>query len=190
MVKVAILHEGNAGKSDDHWLLRKLIEILALDVKTVEFFGVGTKSNFFRCDSNVYTRLLPLVKETEQITKALFVIDADCVANDQKYGGHENVQREWQAVVQNLGIEHLSSLHITCDPRTREGYVESLLLATLDEPKAACIQQFLACSEFASKENHKAIMNQIYKIAYPKAPFDLQHPFFDELKDKLRDLVS
>ena len=189
MVKIAIVHEGQASKSHDNWLLKELISILDLP-KIFEFFGVGYKSNFFNVSADIYQRLIPQIKEAEQFNKVFFVIDADYGVSDHKYGGSENVKREWQLVMQVLGIENISSLYVTCDPTTQEGYLESLLLATLDESKTACIQQFLSCSEFASKENHKAILNQIYRIAYPNAPFDLQHPFFDELKNKLRNLVS
>jgi len=53
-----------------------------------------------------------------------------------------------------------------------------------------CIQAFLDCSEFKSKENHKTILNDIYKLAYPKAPFNFQHRHFDELKQKLAQLLT
>ena len=39
-----------------------------------------------------------------------------------------------------------------------------------------------------SKENHKSIINQIYKMGYPNEPYNYEHPNFNELKDKLQKL--
>jgi hypothetical protein len=190
MVKVAIVHEGNAGKSEDNWLIKSLIELLGLKLDFFQFYGVGGKSNFFKKDCAVYKRLLPLIN-TDQITRVLFVIDADCQANDQRYGGYDNTLNQWQLLVKDdLKIQDKVDLYISCDPCTGEGYVESLLFSTLDENKVECIQHFLDCSEFRAKNNHKAVLHSIYKIAYPNAPFDLTHQHFDELKQKLQALLA
>ncbi len=189
MVMVAIFHEGRAQKSEDNWLLKKLIDTENLDEQHFQFFGIGGKSNFFKSQTKEYIELLLMV-DAGQITRILFVIDADHERNDNVYGEYSNTLAEWHKVVNQLGVGAISDIYITCDPRTQEGYVESLLLSTLDEEKVACIKSFLDCSDFKSKENHKAILNQIYKIAYPNAPFDLKHPHFDELKTKLRELVA
>ncbi len=77
-----------------------------------------------------------------------------------------------------------------CDPMKKIGYLESLILSTISPEQRACIESFLACSQFESKENHKAILNQIYNMAYPNAPYDFAHSHFDELKTKLRELFE
>ena len=161
MVKVAILHEGHAKKATDNWLLKNLISELKLDLTVFQFYGVDTKSNFFKPEAWFYSQLQELIQDG-QINKLLFVIDADYSKNDQIHGGYDNTLQ----------------------------YLESLLLSTLDEEKVKCIQAFLDCSHFKSKDNHKSILNQIYKTAYSNAPFDLKHSHFDELKQKLRDLVA
>ncbi|MDQ7086175.1 MAG: hypothetical protein Q9M36_15250 [Sulfurovum sp.] len=48
---VAILHEGNAKKTADNKLLKLLIEKLELNIKEIRFFGLGSKSNFFKEDN-------------------------------------------------------------------------------------------------------------------------------------------
>ncbi len=189
MVKVAILHEGHAKKATDNWLLKNLISELKLDLTVFQFYGVDTKSNFFKPEAWFYSQLQELIQDG-QINKLLFVIDADYSKNDQIHGGYDNTLQSWQKVIKTVGFKEISDLYITCDPRTQDGYLESLLLSTLDEEKVKCIQAFLDCSHFKSKDNHKSILNQIYKTAYPNAPFDLKHPHFDELKQKLRDLVA
>jgi len=201
MVKVAILHEGkasSAGKvgSADHELLKQLIEKLSEEnrelftLNRVEFYGMGGKSNFFKKDFRKYEGLLQLI-EADQISKALFVMDADNEKNDAIYCGYENTLAAWRIfVTDNLKIHNISDIYITCDPTTQTGYVESLLLSTLNNDQKACIETFLNCSDFKAKGHDKAIFNQIYKMAYPDAPDDLQHAHFYELKQKLRALFS
>lgn len=77
-----------------------------------------------------------------------------------------------------------------CDPNTKNGTMESLILSTIEAERRVCIENFLICSEFKSKENHKAILNQIYNMAYPNAPYDFSHSHFDELKNKLKWLFE
>ncbi len=87
-----------------------------------------------------------------------------------------------------MSIESISDIYVTCDPNTKEGYLESLILSSIPVEQKDCIEKFLKCNDFKSKENHKAILNQIYNIAYPKAPYDFSHSNFDELKQKLQNL--
>jgi hypothetical protein len=188
MVKVAIFHEGNENKTNDNEILKLLLEKLSLPSNQVKFVGMGPKSNFFKADNKNYKQL-KLDIESEQIRKVLFMIDADYVEKDVKYGGCENTRREIQKTVEELGIADISDIYITCDD-TNCGYLESLILSTIPDERKKCIEDFLACSDFASKENHKAILNQIYKAGYPKAPFDLEHPNFNELKQKLTNLFA
>jgi len=189
MVKVAIFHEGNVKRTHDNELLKLLIEALGLPLNKVKFVGMGSKNNFFKKDNNNYKELLLDIKR-EAIKKVLFVIDADYSENDSIYGGFENTKNEIEKIFRELKIEQISDLYITCDPQNRSGYLESLILSTIPDEQKKCIEYFLDCSNFKSKENHKAILNQIYKIAYPQAPFNFSHPNFDELKGKLMDLFD
>ncbi|NOZ90920.1 MAG: hypothetical protein GXO60_06520 [Epsilonproteobacteria bacterium] len=186
---VAILHEGNAKKTADNELLKLLIENLNLDITNVKFFGIGTKSNFFKIDNRAYKELLMEFHENI-ISKILFVVDADYQENDLKYGGYENTKKELEKVINELGLKNYSDIYITCDPKTKSGYLESLILSSIPKKQKECIEDFLDCSEFKSKENYKAILNQIYKIAYPNAPFDFSHPNFNKLKQKLKNIFK
>ncbi len=170
MVKVAILHEGNDKKTNDNELLKLLIKNLNLDRERVVFFGMGSKSNFFKKEYIKYKRLQKHM-EREEINKILFIIDADYIENDKIYGGYKNTKIELEKVIDKLGLKSYSDIYITCDPKTKSGYLESLILSSIPKREKECIEDFLNCSEFKSKENHKAILNQIYKIAYPNATF-------------------
>jgi hypothetical protein len=189
MVKVAILHEGNEKKTHDNELLKLLITKLNLDLNRVTFIGMGNKSNFFKKEFIKYKRLQQHIQR-EAIEKVLFVIDADYEQNDSRYGGYNNTKKEIQKVIKELKLENYSDIYITCDPLEQCGYLESLILSSIPIKQKECIEIFLECSEFKSKENHKAILNQIYKIAYPNAPFDFSHSNFDKLKTKLKKLFE
>jgi hypothetical protein len=184
MVTVAILHEGN----NDKKILQLLIEKLKLDHK-VEFLSMRGKSNFFKSEYPKYEYLKKLIEE-EQIHKLLFVIDADYEDTDQTYGGYQNTEKELKNIINELGFTEYSDIYIVCDPATKEGYLESLILSTIPKQHKKCIENFLSCSEFKSKDNHKSILNQIYKIAYPNKPYDFSHQNFDTLKQKLKKLFE
>lgn len=189
-MRYAIFHEGkDSKKSADNKLIRLLIKHLDLDAKQVQFYPMRSKSNFFEKESLKYEELLLRI-ETEQISKALFILDADFIKNDEKYGGYENTLQEISTILNALGIAEISDTYISCDPATKEGYLESLILSTIPDEQRKCIEQFLACSDFKSKDNAKAILNQIYKQAYPNAPYDFSHANFDELKEKLSTLFA
>jgi len=189
MVKVAILHEGNSKKTNDNELLKLLLKELNLDIQRVEFFGFGAKNNFFKFDSVGYEVLTKEVVN-KNISKILFVVDADYPVNDNTYGGYDNTQRELKEVIKRLYIEEITDIYITCDPKDKCGYLESLILSSIPTEQKECIENFLFCSDFKSKENHKAILNQIYKNAYPNAPFDFSHENFNDLKTKLKNLFK
>ena len=179
-LKVAIIHEGNAYKSADSKLLTLLIKHLKLDIEQVEFYGMGNKSNFFKNDHAVYELIKNNINE-ELIKGLLFVIDAD---NDDKT--HEKLD----LTITKFKLNVPTDIYITCDPDTQKGYLESLILSTIPKEQKQCINNFLACSEFKSKQNHKAILHQIYNTAYPKAPFDFSHQNFNPLKQKIIDLFQ
>ncbi len=193
MKSIWVLHEGNAKKTHDNALICLLIEHLsqtnpAISLDKVEFHGMGAKSNFF--DTASYPKLLKDGVTTDKISNVLLVVDADYIEKDQKYGGFENTQNELDKIIVELGFKSVCDTYVMCDPTTKTGYLESFVLSTIPEHQKNCIQSFLGCSEFKSKENHKAILNSIYKTAYPNTPYDFSHSHFEELKTKLKALFS
>lgn len=188
-MKKAILHEGNAKKTNDNELLRLLIKDMGLNIDQVEFFGFGAKSNFFKAEFNRYKVLKQRIQE-EEIDKILFVVDADYKQNDKKYGGYKNTEIALKQVIDDLKLTDCTDFYITCDPKTKDGYLESFILSTIPDTRRACIEQFLQCSNFKSKKNHKSILNQVYKMAYPEPPFYFSHKNFIPLKQKIKDLIE
>lgn len=185
MLNVAILCEGK----NDRDFFKTLIDHLGFDKKRVNFYIFGGKSKFFELINIKYIDL-KLEISNGQIEKVLFVVDADDVENDAIYGGFDNTQNALNTIIEQLGIQDVNHTYIMCDPVTKTGYLESLILSTIPDTQKKCIERFLECSQFKSKENHKAILNQIYNIAYPDAPYDFEHPYFDSLKTELTHLFA
>jgi hypothetical protein len=181
---IAILCEGKT----DKYFLELFLEYLRLDIKKVVFFILDGKSNFFKKDNEKYEELLIKI-DTEKVDKILFVLDADSTKSDSLYGGYSNTESELKKIISNLKLSNYDT-YIVCDPKTKKGYLESLILSTLNKDQKGCITNFLDCSKFKSKDNHKAIINQIYKQAYPNTPYDFSHQNFNQLKTKLKDLFN
>lgn len=187
MVRAAILHEGSTDKE----FITKLLEHLELNPKNIHFGKLSSKSNFFKTEHGEYSKLKQFI-DGGQIGKILFLIDSDCKENDAKYGGFENTENQLKQVAEKLGFQDIASFYIVCDPdnKTKTGYLESLILATLPEQKRKCIECFVECSEMNPKKIHKRIINDLYSRAYPDPPYNFEHPHFDELKAELRNLFA
>ncbi len=187
MVKLAVCHEGHANKSLDNEIIKLLLQDLNLDIGRVEFYGFGSKSNFYKKDYKVYKNLQMAFQEQE-IKKILFVLDADNEENDNIFGGHVKTGRGLRTILSDLKLSSISDFYISRNPITHTGNIESLLLSTIPEEQKECIDDFLQCSEFKAKGNDKALLRQIYKLAYPHTPYNFKHENFDELKEKLQNL--
>ena len=183
---IAIVHEG---KSIDPSFFKLLLDDLGLDKSIVRFYGMGSKSNFFKIEHLNYRDISIAI---EDIDKILFILDSDYLAKNRVYDGFENTLKKIESIQQELNIVDKCDTCITYDPNseTKEGYLESLILSTISKEQKKCIEAFLDCSDFKSKGHHKSILNQIYKSAYPNAPYDFSHSNFDELKKKLTDLFK
>ena len=191
-MKVSILHEG---KSIDKSFFKLLYAHLGVDEfelkQRVNFVGMGSKSNFFKLENKVY-KLLKSEIEREVIEKVLFIVDSDYEGN-KKYDGYEDTLSEIKTIQDQLDIKVISDTFVAYDMNSekKEGYLESLILSTLSEEQDDCINSFLEkCPEFRGKGSHKSIFNVIYKNAYPKAPYNFEHPHFKELKQKLKNLFK
>ena len=190
-MKVSILHEGKSIDKDFFKLVYAHLGVLEEELELrVNFIGMGSKSNFFKLDNKNYLLLQQEIK-SQKVEKVLFIIDAD-YKGDKNYDGYDETLTQIQTIQRDLGIDDISDTFIAYDmnSKTKEGYLESLILSTLTLEQKECIETFLDCSDFKSKENHKAILNQIYKTAYPKAPFDFSHKNFNTLKQKLQTLFE
>ena len=190
MVKAAILHEGSSNdKTADKNLIINLLANLGFDAGSFYFDGFGSKDNFFKNDNPNYNRLKAFI-EVGQIDKIFFIVDTDYEKDDAKYKGYENAKNELKRIINELGFQDIARFYIVCDPVTKTGYLESLILASLPEEKRKCIERFVECSEINPKQIHKTIINHLYAIAYPDPPYNFDHPYFENLKIELSHLVT
>ncbi len=172
------------GKTDKKFILA-LLSHIGIEDKAGDFEIMGCKNNFFEIQK--YKMITQLV-DSDQLKRLLFVLDADYEENDSRYGGYELCHKEINNLIDKLGLSSVSDVIIIRDYKTNSGYLESLIFSTLSEEQKSCITHFWDCSNFMSKENHKSIINQIYKMGYPNEPYNYEHPNFNELKDKLQKL--
>lgn len=189
MVKVAIFHEGNGKETNDNKLLKLLLEKLGLNVRQVEFFGMSSKTNFFKLDDKNY-RQLKLDIESEQIGKVLFMLDADDNNNDVVHCGYENTKKEMQSIIEELKIGDISDIYIACD-ETKKGCLESLIFSTMPDERKKCITELDICSgatATSKKHTHKELLNLYRCVYHTDCLENLEHPNFDELKEKLTNL--
>ena len=110
--------------------------------------------------------------------------------DNKQYGGYSNIEKKIEALLMNLNINSISDYYITCNPITKDGYLESLLLSTVDNNLKQCYSKFLDCIDFKEKNQHKYIMEQLHKITKPNKPYEFHHKNFRELREKLIKLFQ
>jgi hypothetical protein len=172
---------------NDRDFLEQLLKHLEIQNIDIQFLGRDAKNK-----SSIFKREKygTVSQELGSVYKNLLIIfDADYLKNDAKYGGYENSEREIQELISELDLKN-TDYYIVCNPDTKDGYLESLILSTTPEDQQECIGKFLECSKFESKDSAKAIWNKIYKLGYPNSPYDFSHKNFDELKNQLEKVSN
>lgn len=177
---VKIVCEGRTDKNK----IQELLEHLGIEYSENDFIVMGNKSNCFKKDDARYKTLLTLIK-AEKIEKVLFIIDADDIENDNKFGGYENTEKKLRQLINTLDIHKISTIYIMCDPISKEGYLESLLLSTVDSNPKQCYDELLDCLKMPNKNNNKYVMEQLHRLSNPDNPYDFEHENFKDLKEKL-----
>lgn len=185
MVKKLILCEGG----DDIAFLNKFInEFLGKKKNLFEIRKMDSKSNFFKIDN--YDTILQQI-EANLYDKILFVLDSDFMEDDSVYGGYKNSEEKIKAIIKELKIEEISEYFISCDPITKNGNLEHLLLSTCEENKKNCIESFINCIESMDLEtSNKKIVVTTYKEIFKSHPYNFAHKNFDELKIKIDNLFK
>lgn len=185
MSKIAIFCEG----STDIIFLKEFIGYLGFRKEDVEPYIMKGKSHFFE-EHKYYNRVKKQL-ESNAISRVLFVMDADTIdKNNPNHDGFENTENQLKELIAKLDLQSVSDYYIMCHPEKKNGYLESLILSTIDERTRHCIECFLECSQFASKEDHKDIVHKIYNKLYPHEPYNFNHQNFDELRTKLINLFT
>ncbi len=177
-----ILHEGK----DDKKYIKRICTHLEIKVTDENFYELGNKSNFFKKDHNAYK----IIKDNPRISKILFVLDVDYEKNDRHSGGYTNTKNRINKIINQLGLNSISDYYLVCDPNTKEGYFESLLLSCISDELKKCYNEFMQCSGYNGKENQKTIITKLHELASPEKPYDYNHKNFNDIKEKLQELFA
>ena len=159
------------------------------EVTDDNFIVTGNKSYLLDDKYAGYRNLLNQIK-LGIVIKLLFIVDADYEENNAQLGGFDNTKNKIVELINSLNVAEISNYFIGCDPKTKKGYFESLLLSTVDDELKKCYEEFLNCLKLTAKDNQKTIMEKLHRLTQPKKPYDFSHSNFKELKQKLEKLFS
>lgn len=182
--KALILCEG---KQDEKFLNLFCKTYLELESKIFSVKRLGNKSNFFKEES--YTQIKQQV-QTGMFDKVLFVLDSDFEESDAVKGGYANTETFIKEMIAKLGFEELADYYISCDPSTTNGNLEHLILSTMDSAKKECVESFIECIDGKEAHDNKKIVLTGYQAIFKEAPYNFDHAHFEELKNKILELVK
>jgi hypothetical protein len=164
------------GKSDKDFL-KLFLEHLQIPFTDNNFIPMGSKT--YLLNQEKYETLTKQV-EAGKILKLLFILDAD---EDFK-----KAKTDIEKLLKDLNITDISEYLIMCNSKTKQGYLESLILETIPDEHKKCIDSFLDCSRSTKKD--KEIVQNIYKQHYPNKGYNFEDDNFQPLKEKLTDLFK
>lgn len=183
MVKSLILCEGG----DDIGFINRLCKYLTLNMTKIDIKKMSGKSNFFKEESyETYKQQI----EVGMYNKVLFIVDSDDVEDDAQYSGFENTKTKLNEMIQQLGINDISTIYIICDPVTTNGNLEHLLLSTIEETKKDCLTALLSCITDMEPHSNKKILLSSYEVIFKESPYNFNHQNFNTLIEELKKLNS
>jgi hypothetical protein len=183
MVKSLIFCEGG----DDIGFITKLCKYLTLNMTKIDIKKMSGKSNFFKEESyEIYKQQI----EAGMYHKVLFIVDSDDIEGDAQYSGFQNTENKLKEMINKLGIEHLATINIVCDPITTNGNLEHLLLSTIEETKKNCLTTLLSCITGMEVHSSKKILLSSYEVIFKESPYNFNHHHFNKLTAELKKLNS
>lgn len=184
--KKLIICEGD----DDKGLLNRYIkEFLSFPVGSYEIRKIGNKSNLLNSVHKDYATIKQQV-ELGQYNRVLFVFDSDFAKNDSQSGGYENSKLKIAHLITQLNFVGIADYYICCDPITKNGNLEHLLLSAADNNKKICIEQFINCIQGMKTASNKKIVYSAYNIIFKEHPYNFDHVNFNILKQKIKWLFA
>lgn len=175
------------GSDDEAFLKKFLIEYLNYSKNSFQIVKMGGKSSIFALSED-NPSILNL--KIGQYDKLLIVLDSDFSNHDAVHGGFDNTANSTQMLISRLGLDGLSNYYICCDPHSKDGNLEHLLLSAAETNKRECIETFINCIEKMDTESNKKIVLTAYKQIFKEHPYNFEHPNFELLKQKIIWLFS
>ena len=139
---------------------------------------MGNKSKLLNIDS--YSDKSPIIKKKG--IKALFIFDCDLETDDNTCGGIEKSEKCFNKLKEELDWS------IPIDYYIFNRNLDYFIAETIE--KEHCLFEIEECLELNSLKPNRKPLALLYSIMYPKAPYNLEHPNFDELKQKLQNLFN
>lgn len=177
--KKLFICEGN----DDKAFLNKFVkEYMKFQSNKFEIEKMNSKSDIFKIEK--YNSISVKV-DVGQYDKVLFFFDSDFLKNDHIFGGYENSETQIKNIITNLKFDDVADYFICCDPSTKNGNLEHLLLAAAEHDKKDCINKFIHCIQGMDTTSNKKIVLTAYKEIFKEYPYNFEHPCFTKLKEKI-----
>ncbi|SFV56059.1 hypothetical protein MNB_SM-7-347 [hydrothermal vent metagenome] len=177
-----VIESAKKGKSEKNHLIRvlglkKKEDNLYIDKasREVVFYQMGGKGELLK-EQN-YTSVVQKAKQL------FFVLDAD-----EEY---EKTKKDIKILLSSLKQRYQvdGDYFISCDPDTKKGNIETLLLTCIKNPKLKeCYSAFLSCmgKEHLERYSEKNILSKLFEIENP--PYDLECKYFQDLKKRYYNL--
>ena len=187
MVKSLILCEGG----DDEAFLNIFLKSLNIDKRKVDIKKLSSKSNFFKL--KIYQDENILAKIDSQYNKILFIFDSDYIESGQTNNGFDksriSIEQMIIEIKESVGFDFYTDYYIVCDPLTRDGNLEHLILSTLDKDPKKCMKDLLDCIKPYHTDSNKKILITGYKTIFKEPLYNFSHQNFKLLKQKLQNLI-
>ena len=180
------------GKDDKNFIVKLLQDLLknnqlevSKEISFEKYINImNGKSKLLDHNQLKYEQVTKEI-EIGEIEKVLFIFDCDFEEDDKKCGGIKNSKKCFNNLVKEL------SWKIEVDVYIFEKNLDYFLLETINENE--CYEDFKSLVECLDieklKPNKKPIAN-LYKNLYPSPQFDFNHPNFNNIKQKLKNLFE
>jgi len=169
------------GKSDIEFF-DSLLDAYQLPKNQVQYFNFGGKDNIFNIAHPYYDEIENYISK---IQKILLIVDADNDRDPNPNRGYKASEKKLKEIIEDLDFDVSIDYYIMCDEK-KEGNLESFLLSILEEKQKECIYAFRECYKYELSD--KWAYNTFYK--QKKEPFNFEHPHFELLKQKLKNLFK
>ena len=184
---VRIFVEGEDDKKFIIAMLRFFLKNKEIDLGSNNNFDdfievMGNKSKLLK--SSEYENISKQIGK--KIKKVLFIFDCDFEEHNPKCNGMEKSEECFDTLLEelkwNISIEKDKHLHIF------NRNLDYCIAETIG--KEHCLLTIENCLELNSLKPNRKPLAALYAIMYPKEPYNLKHPNFNELKQKLKNLFK
>jgi hypothetical protein len=161
----------------------------------IQFYPLGGKGEVLKVTN--YERVFSDLERGRVEGRVLILIDGDKEYIETENRVEELLKR-LEEDKEKRGINAEFQYHINCDPTTREGAIEDLLLSAIPERLRDCYTDFLDCLEQKKEERglkrmkmgnlSKELLKRFFEIENP--PYDPSNPNLSPLISKLKWVIG